>query len=297
VKKGLPRPLDDTATETLVERINSEHRLDLKLAGAFHGGEGPGAYRLEGPEGPVVLKVLDGEMAERLPQVSRAVDELRERGYLAPHYLHIGSINGVTYALQEFVPGQPIFDVYRPAHIPRLLELNDMQSKFTVELPNQWPDLIVTAVLHGAEGFFLHETMREHSDEASRLLDELIELTSRNVDGIDERRDLVHLDFTGANVLAIDDEITGVIDLEAVRVGDRAFDLVSFQYYLFENEALRSPLFTKALELSGPAAVKVYFAHMIFRQTQWSMRFHDAKTVRDVLDRSRFVLDTLDEKL
>ena len=294
VKRGMPRPLDAHGIEALVTAINREHATSFVADGAFRGGEGPGAYRLRDERGVAVLKVVDDNALARLPAVAEATDELRHRGYPAARYLRFGSHDGTGWVLQEFLSGEPIFDAYRPAHINRVLELNAMQSDFPVALPDDWPGLVSSAVVDGGDGFCLHETMREYSSEASDLLDELVDLTRSNVAGVQPRRDLVHLDFTGANVLAVEDDITGVIDFEAARLGDRGFDLVAFQYYLFENEAWRRPMWDAALEISGPSGLKVYFAHMILRQSEWSMRFHDAKTVRDVLDRSRRVLDELD---
>ena len=103
----------------------------------------------------------------------------------------------------------------------------------------------------------------------------------------------MHLDFSAANILAADGEITGVIDWEAAVRGDRAFDLVTLQFYAFDDPSVRQPLWDRALELSGPAAVKLYFAHMILRQTEWSIRFHSSATVEFFFRRARTILDAL----
>ncbi len=294
VKRGMARPLDDRGVEALVAAINHEHGTSFVADGAFRGGEGPGAYRLRDERGVSVLKVVDDNVLARLPAVAEATEELRHRGYPAVRYLFSGSNMGTGWVVQEFLSGEPIFGAYRAAHIDQVLELNAMQADLPVGLPDHWPGVVSSAVIHGADGFCLHETLRGYSSEASDLLDELIDLTRSNVSGVRRGRDLVHLDFTGSNVLAVGDDITGVIDFEAARLGDRGFDLVAFQYYLIENEAWRRRLWDAALEISGSSGSKVYFAHMILRQAEWSMRFHDAKTVRDVLDRSRRILDELD---
>jgi hypothetical protein len=283
-KRGMPRELDDH----LVVELLASSGTGFTLSGAFRDGEGPGAYRIVDPSGgTAALKIIDPAIGERIPAVARAIDELRRRGYPAPRYLHTGA----NYVIQEFVAGASIFDAPSPAHIARVLELNGLQKDIGVDLPDAWPVMIVSAVLEGGDGFCLHDTMRAHSDETAKLLDELIELASRNAASVPARADLVHFDFHGANVLAVGREITGVIDLEAVRLGDRAFDLVTFMYYI--DRELQPPLWERALELSGPGAIKVYFSHMILRQTEWSVRFHDETTVRDVVDRSRAVLKEL----
>ena len=87
--------------------------------------------------------------------------------------------------------------------------------------------------------------------------------------------DFVHYDFTLANLLSDGTAITGVIDVNPpVLAGDRAFDLATLLFYLYDQDDIRDPLRARLLELAGPQAARAYLAHMVLRQVDWSLRFH-----------------------
>ena len=89
--------------------------------------------------------------------------------------------------------------------------------------------------------------------------------------------DFVHYDFTLANLLSGGTTITGVIDVNPpVLAGDRAFDLATLLFYLYDQDDIRDPLRARLLEQAGPKAACAYLAHMVLRQVDWSLRFHPA---------------------
>ena len=63
--------------------------------------------------------------------------------------------------------------------------------------------------------------------------------------------DFVHYDFTLANLLSDGTAITGVIDVNPpVLAGDRAFDLATLLFYLYDQDDIRDPLRARLLELA-----------------------------------------------
>ena len=63
--------------------------------------------------------------------------------------------------------------------------------------------------------------------------------------------DFVHYDFTLANLLSGGTTITGVIDVNPpVLAGDRAFDLATLLFYLYDQDDIRDPLRARLLELA-----------------------------------------------
>lgn len=86
--------------------------------------------------------------------------------------------------------------------------------------------------------------------------------------------DIVHLDFTPANVLLDEGRISGVIDWYGECAGDRAFDLVTLLFYAVEQPELRTLLLPEVLARTSEGALRLYLAHLIVRQLDWSIRFH-----------------------
>jgi aminoglycoside phosphotransferase (APT) family kinase protein len=147
--------------------------------------------------------------------------------------------------------------------------------------------------MHGGAGFCLLETMREHSSETSDLLDEVQALTLRHAQSIGPGNDLVHFDFTRANILAEDGRVTGVIDWEAVMRGDRGFDLCTFAFYQWDDAGIREKVLPRALDISGVDAARVYFAHIVLRQVEWTARFYGEPMLSEHLNVSRRILAEL----
>jgi len=298
-KSGMARAHRREQISSLLREIAGRGEGPFALLKEFEGGDGPGAYELASEIGPAVLKAYPAKAWDRLPSVVRTLDTLVARGYPAPRALAAGRWEHGCYLIQERLPGEALGGGAPPQHslmtehVRALIDLNDAQADWPVPLGDDWPGAILRPVLEGGDGFCVLETMREHSSETAELLMTLQDMASKSAASVESRTDLVHLDFSAANILASDGRITGVIDWEGAVRGDRAFDLVTLQFYAFDDSAIRQPLWDKALAISGPEAMKLYFAHMILRQTEWSIRFHSSDTVEYFVRRAATILDAL----
>ena len=263
----------------LLQLINHRHRVAFSLGERYAGGE-QGAFAVTDPAGrPFVLKWSAG--AGHLPGFQRAqaiTEHLRGRGYPAPRYLHLGAAGGHAYAVLEALPGAPL-GVLTDDAIPRLLALNDLQVGPAPVPPTDWPAAIVQSVLVGCEGYCELSSLRSHSVATAGLLVHLQTLVARQGDIPCPTGDIVHYDFTPANILASDGRISGVIDWEGSCAGDRAFDLATLLFYGYEQPVIRERLLRAALDRATPAALTLYLAHLIVRQVDWSIRHHTAQAV------------------
>jgi len=71
---------------------------------------------------------------------------------------------------------------------------------------------------------------------------------------IPERDDFVHYDFTLANLLTTGRGISGVVDINPPALtGDRAFDLATMLFYLYDRHDIREQLRGRALERTSSA--------------------------------------------
>lgn len=274
----------------LVRLINAEHGTSFTAGTPFEIGESRTAYRLHDQSGGWVLKYHDDPGRSRLREeqaLSSATQRLRSAGYPAPDYRLVGHTAGTTYTIQEQLAGSPLITVLGDptddrqlaAMLPQLLDLNELQAGLGQDRASTWPRLIVETVLLGGREWCVHETMRQHSPATAQLLDRLQELVLAHRDGPFETRDLVHGDFQYANILTEDGRITGVVDWSFSEPGERAFDMTTLLFYSYDIPEVRRQLWDHVLSLAGPGAVAVYLAHLVLRQTEWSIRHEHPPSV------------------
>jgi hypothetical protein len=280
--------------QSLIEAINQEHGLALRLAARYPGGE-QGAYALVDPHGArLVLKWNTGQAPlERFRRAASTAERLRDLGYPTPQYLHCGNVYDTSYVIQRELPGHPMGQL-TVAFVAPLLALNALQAGQAGAYPREWPRMVVDSVLYGADGFCLLDTMRSYSAATNQLLDKLQAVVAAHASDVDATaEDIVHFDFTPANMLIDGAQITGVIDWEGACAGDRAFDLTTLLFYSYDQPEIRALLAGRAVEQSGVAALRIYLAHLILRQVEWSIRHHDQPTIDYWLARAHKVLHEL----
>jgi len=284
----------------LLDEINQRHGTTFRLVRRYERGE-QGAFALEDGAGrgyvlkrPAYAGYLDGVRG-----AMAATDTLRETGYPVPRYVLSGAIDGTAYAIQEALPGVPMGDVTAEI-LPGLFALNALQrgrglpsAAAPTHARHAWPMPVVETVLKGGDGYCLLPSLQSYSHGTAALLDRLQAIVARHRDKPCARGDVVHWDFQGANILVEGDRVSGVVDWEGARVGDRAFDLVTLLYYAYaapDARRVREMLWRRALEQAAPGVLAMYLAHMILRQVDWSIRFYDAAVVSRYLRASEHAL-------
>jgi Ser/Thr protein kinase RdoA (MazF antagonist) len=270
-----------------LRRVLREHAgLDLTVLTPADGGESHSAFRAAdcaGRDG--VLKVMRGAAPEAAGQL-RALDavlaRLRDRGYPAPRFRAVGQAAGLVFWIQQRLPGsaldrgeeEPDYATFTRL-LPELIRLNDTQAGLGTG-PRGWRGLLTQTLTAGGDGYCVHATLHARPDTRD-LLRQLRRIDDRCCPAIPAGDDFVHYDFTPANLLSDGTTITGVIDINPpVLAGDRAFDLATLLFYLYDHDDIRRLLRARLLELAGPRASQAYLAHMVLRQVDWSLRHHPA---------------------
>jgi Ser/Thr protein kinase RdoA (MazF antagonist) len=232
-----------------------------------------------------VLKIMPDATPEAVGHL-RALDavqaRLRDRGYPAPRFAAIGQIPGLVFWVQQRLPGSAVDRGLRAPDptaltgmLPELFRLNDAQAGLGTG-PRRWQGLLAQTLTTGGSGYCLHTTLQQ-SPATRDLLPVLRRIGDRCCDAIPAGDDFVHYDFTLANLLSDGTAITGVIDINPpVLAGDRAFDLATLLFYLYDHQDIASLLRARLLDLAGPRAARAYLAHMVLRQVDWSLRHHPA---------------------
>ena len=276
---------------TLVAFINTQHGTTFRLTDRIlHGKPNvAGLYNASGAR--FVVKWTPGARdLGRVPEMVRLVDRLRGRWYPAPRFVATGLHPGGRYVVQTGLPGAPVERRVSASLVSQLVALNDVQHDQAPEPAEPWPGRVADDVLEGGNGYCLLEPMRQHSPTTARLLDLVQALAARHRDVKTPITDVVHFDFQQANLLGLSGKISGVVDWDGVRTGDRAFDLATLLFYAYVQEAARDALWSRVTSITDPAAVGVYLAHLIHRQVDWAIRHDEPSTIEYWLERVRLVL-------
>jgi Phosphotransferase enzyme family len=189
-----------------------------------------------------------------------------------------------------------------------------------------WRGLIRQTLTEGGAGYCRPETLAGRADTRD-LLEVLRRVADSCCDAVPAATDFVHYDFSPSNLLgsvrpdhrpasagsavtgpastgpastgsaSTGTAITAVIDINPpVLAGDRAFDLATMLFYCYEHDELRRLLRARLLELASARAARAYLAHMVLRQTDWSLRFYpDAESTRYFLRLARLVTADIDD--
>jgi aminoglycoside phosphotransferase (APT) family kinase protein len=137
-----------------------------------------------------------------------------------------------------------------------------------------WPDLIRQTLTAGGDGHCRPETLAASPDTRG-LLDVLRRVGESCCAAVPAAADFVHYDFSPWNLLGDGPAITAVIDVNPpVLAGDRAFDLATLLFYLYDHEEIRRRLWARLLDLASRRTARAYLAHMVLRQVDWSLRFY-----------------------
>jgi Ser/Thr protein kinase RdoA (MazF antagonist) len=146
---------------------------------------------------------------------------LRDVGYPAPRYV----LTRPGLAVQEELPGEPLPNRPRPPDgiATQAIALGEQLANKRVPNAPPWLDRLRSEIL---EGHYYVDLA--YIDGASpELLGRCRDALARAEPELADPGDLVHWDYTTSNILAVDGEITGVVDWDGVCNGDRLFDLVT----------------------------------------------------------------------
>lgn len=298
--------LDDA--RELLAFISVEHGLSLELLHGFTQGETRSAHLVRGSDGREwILKWAPATRESRanLERLVGLVDGLRGLGYPAPTHLVVGVAGEVAYWVQERLPGEPIHASPRAVPgdedlarlVPTLVALVDLHADRGDLTDPPWPAWLIETLEVGGDGYCLHDTMLSSPDTA-RMLEEIKAIAASCREATVRRHDIVHFDFSYANVLTDGSSVTGVIDwnvpFAGALQGDRAFDLATLLFYAYDKPRTRDVLWAALLERADLRSSALYLAHLTLRQVEWVNRFYPDSFEHDrFMTIGRKVLDDL----
>jgi hypothetical protein len=280
----------------LLQQINTRQGATFALVRKYVDGE-TGAFAITDQSGErYVLKWAAGAKNLQWAEGARAVtDRLRSVGYPVPRYLYIGILSEGIYSIQSALPGSPLRSL-TIALLPRLLELNELQRGRAIPDKKSWHEEVIKTVLYGGDGYCLYSSMQQYSQETAGLLQELQSLVVAYQDEPHRTEDIVHGDFQQSNILIHAGQISGVIDWDGGYAGDCTFDIATLLFYSYDVPEVREQLWEYALARASIKLLAFYFAHLILRQVDWSLRYHDQTTGERYIVRSQMLLQEIEQR-
>jgi phosphotransferase family enzyme len=277
----------------LLQHINVLHQTTLTLVEKYPDGEQGAFVVADHLNRRWVLKWAPGLRSLQWMQGAKTVtDLLRSIGYPAPDYLLIGKIPEGIYSLQSVLPGSPL-RMLTPPLVPRLLELNELQVGRAIVGRKDWHQEAIDTVLVGGDGYCLHTSLQHHSQDTADLLHTLQTLVIAHQDEPHRTNDIVHCDFQPSNILMQDEQISGIVDWDGSFAGDCIFDIATLLFYSYDLFEVRGWLWKYALQRASLKLLSIYFAHLILRQVDWSLRYHDHSTSEGYITRGHMLLQEI----
>jgi aminoglycoside phosphotransferase (APT) family kinase protein len=239
--------------------LDSTYQLVRPLQGGFQSG----AWLIQDHVGrQAVLKwTPDPTWAEQIQRAGRAVAVVRQRGYPTPAWLASGvTASRFGYQVQEYAPGRPreYLTLETARRAVALLELQkdldpdpgrSWSEYVNTKFRDDWTSTISEVSATGAGGV-------ELAGHAARLLS-LYELP------VFPRADLVHGDFRLGNIMFDEELVSGVIDIEALGSGTRAFDYATLLDHGPADDTAVELLVAAGSEVAGPAVLAYCLVHVV----------------------------------
>lgn len=276
---------------------------EVTLLSRLSGGLDVGALRVQlGGKQSAVLKawplVRPNQLGEAL-RTQRVVQDMRRRGYPTPACLGVGATATHVWHLMEFVDAAPAPELTLSL-VVQLMEIAELQAGQASETHDHWSYAwrLATGQEHGEDlDPSLTAAVRElpqYSPDVSALVERLRRMCADSPPP-PEARDMVHADFSPPNILVRDGAVVAVVDIGNAGSGTRATDLITLQWYTFQDrlDDARSLLWTRMLDLIGGEQAAVLTATKILTQLEFRIRCGHHNLVPGVVQRGHRALDEL----
>lgn len=252
-----------------------------------------GAWCTQADDGRLFTLKLhrSSEHLKRFRNAEHVTNQLRSLGYPVPEHLGSGLCPAGAWQLIEWIPGESL-------QRPDIFMLEELFALVSIQRLSRnrspvWTDEMVDSVLNGKNGYCQIASLDQYCQRSRRLLSTIQQWAAAAKNFMSRSDDLVHFDFHPGNILFERDKVRAVIDWDGTRWGDAAFDLVTLLFYCYDEPQLATRILAEIQEQIPKELLRLYMAHIILRQVDWSIRHHDASTIVSYLTRSELIIRDL----
>lgn len=254
---------DAGTAQAVLSEANHSHDTRFQLHHRFDDGVQSGAWLLTDDTGRrAVLKWSPARAwARQIEHAAEGVAKIRAAGYPTPAWLAVGtSTDGFGYQIQEFVtghsPGQVTVDEAR-----LLIDLLGTHAGLDPDPQRCWSQFVAARMTDRRED--LWQQAAETGPIGRKLVQACDRLLAAHGPVTLPTGDLVHGDFRPGNILLHSDRVSGVIDIEALGSGTRAFDYATLlSAHDITPEALQL-LCTAGEQVAGPGVLAYCYAQVV----------------------------------
>ena len=250
-------------TAAVLQEVNLAHGGTYQLVRPLAGGHQSGAWLIQDDaQHQAVLKwTRDRPWADQIQRASRAVAQIRQHGYPTPAWLAVGATgSGFGYQVQQYVRGRSREHLTEEtAH--RAASTLELHTGLDPDPGRSWSDYLTTMLRHERASMITEVASTGVAGvELSALVAQLV---NRYDVPVFPRADLVHGDFRLANLVFDDEAVRGVIDIEALGSGTRAFDYATLLDHELADDTAIELIVAAGSQVAGPAVLAHCFAHVV----------------------------------
>jgi hypothetical protein len=279
--------------EAVLAMINRRHGIALQLGGAAPG-DTRAAWKVIDAAGRAMLIKWSSGSEFHADAAAALTSRLRAAGYPVEQFTYWGTDGAISYTVRPWVEGR-ILGAEVQTYLDQVLALVEMHADAAPNPRGGLREALIASVLDGFAEWCVLDSMRNHP-RGARVLEQVQEI-ARSSGRVELRTgDAVHFDFHPGNILVDGARLTSVIDWEGCRAGDRAFDLATLLYYCYPARALREALWERARRIASDDAMALFLAHLIVRQTEWSIRLETEAAADRYLRLAELILVDLESR-
>ncbi|MFI9381593.1 phosphotransferase family protein [Kutzneria sp. NPDC052558] len=208
-------------------------------------------------------------------EVAEVTARLRSRRYPAPRVIAADRLDTIAFYVQEKLPGGPS-DELAVEQLEQLIELVELHAGAACGLSSHralpWGEQILRDLADPGHWTPRKRALAAHSPRGAALVHEIERLAGR----LDLARlpadDVVHGDYGLGNMLFRAGELSGVVDWDGWRPGDRRADLVTLWFALrigTDQTRTSTELRRHLRRVMAPELLWAYAAHNVLRTLGW----------------------------
>ncbi|AHI00237.1 hypothetical protein GCM10010174_83440 [Kutzneria viridogrisea] len=234
--------------------------------------------------------------------VAGVTTALRRRRYPAPRIIAADEVDGLSYLVQEKLPGTP----------PQELDADQLESLISVVEMHRdgarglerrglgWGEQVQRDLADPEHWSLRKRALAGHSPLGARLVADIARRAAAlDVSGLPEQ-DIVHGDFGLGNLLFLPGALSGVVDWDGWRPGDHRADLVTLWFALrigTDQTCTAARLKAHLRQIMCQELLWLYAAHNVVRTLGWFAHRYGELPSPQWMDASiRLLRATLDQR-
>lgn len=222
----------------------------------------------------VIVKHHRNATPDRFAAVVRRIQTLRDAGVPAPA-TRFATHGPNVLLIHDYLPGRSDPEL-TPGLVTDLVDVVKREAGLADDSAAEWSTHIEASLTVGLDGYNEHRSLQTFSADSRALLRRVRQVGRDRAVGQLRAPDLVHYDLHSVNVISADGHsLSGIIDWDAVRAGDRALDLANLAFtslWKTSDPAVYEQLWHAFLSSSSHDARVVYLHHVVLRQIDWVIR-------------------------